>query len=309
MIKIPEKQIIVNLDEQVRLLEDDGTAYADNDIVQATPAGGFILENFLPLIWCDPSLGDNALVELATNVRIRAQAAVAAVAEKFAYTVTAGSGASKGDVFRLVYNSVDKTPTLFQNVDIEKRYQLSVDCANAGAVIAELVAQINGDPASPVIAYAGFNNVTPVQDDSAKIAFLAKETGINFQLFVGELVSASKVTSLARVANGTTVYHTAEDTNIVTAAGALGINTYDHLKNVDWAKNLDFDRNVEKFPAYGASYKSYYFEFTSKTKDIGGVVVPSLDKQTSRQAVRLWVNTAATTLITAMDLLVGDVNA
>src|SRR5882757_4112747 len=124
MFKIPVKEIVVNKDTQVRLLEDDGTAYQAAD---ATPsAGGFILEGFLSL-----TLGSQ-LVLLSSATRIIKNATVAAVAQIATFQVTSTS-AVKGDGFRIVSTSMDLTPTEYQNRDVEKRYQVSTTQASANA--------------------------------------------------------------------------------------------------------------------------------------------------------------------------------
>jgi hypothetical protein len=291
MFKIPPKDIIINKDSQVRLLEDDGTPYADNDVTPTT--GGIILEGFLSLTMATQF----ELLKAAT--RIIKDTPVAGVAEIAAYTV--GSTASvAGDVFRLVMKSLDLTPVEMQNVNLEKRYQMSSDKSSAATIAAHIAATINADSRSLVTAYAGFNNVTPGQDDSAKVVLVAKVPGMSIELF------SNKIT-LTKVAAGTTVYHTAEDTSAVTANPTLPVNTYDSLKNVNWAKNFDFDRNVEWMPAQGGSYNSYYFVIND-TGMVGAQNVSAgknLDVQT---AYRLYVQTG-TTLATAMDLLVGDLNA
>jgi len=296
-MKLPVKQIIVNDDTQVVLREDDGTAYADGDCTPS--AGGFILEGFLSLV-----LGSK-LALLKASTRIIKDTPVAGAGEKAAYTVTSAAGIAAGTIFRLVTDSVDLTPTEFQNRPNEKRYQTSNATTTAATTVAELVSTINADLNSPVTAYAGFNNVGPAQDDSAKIVLIAKETGIKVDLYVG---SGASGISIAKVAAGTTVYHTAEDTNAVTAGASLPINTYDYLKNIEWAKNLDFDRNVNWMPLPGNQYNSYYFEV--EAAPFLGHADGSLHSEVpgvQRTGYKLWVKTG-TTLATNMDLLVGDVN-
>lgn len=296
-MKIPVKQIIVNDDSQVRLLEDDGTAYADNDTTATT--GGFILEGFLSLVLT------TQMVLLKAATRIIKDTPVAGAAETAAYTITAASGIAANSIFRLVTDSIDLTPTEFQNRANEKRYQTSSASTTAATTVAQLVAAINADKSSPVTAYAGFNNVTPVQDDSAKIVLVAKKVGISVDLYVGSGVSGI---SIAKVAAGTTVYHTAEDTSVTTAKASLPINTYDYLKNIEWAKNLDFDRNLNWMPLPGTSYNSYYFEIEG-TAFVGHGDGSLHSEVPGKQRVghKLWVKTG-TTLATALDLLVGDVN-
>jgi hypothetical protein len=291
MFKIPVKEIIVNNDSQVRLLEDDGTAYADNDTTPTT--GGFILEGFLSLTMATQV----QLLKAAT--RIIKDTPVAGVGETAAYTVVS-TAAAAGDVFRLVVDSVDLTPTEFQNIPTEKRYQFSSAKASAATIAAHIAATINADPKAPVTAYAGFNNASPAQDDSAKVVIVAKYVGQKVNLY------SNKIT-MTKVANATVVYHTVEDTSVTTAVATSPVGTYDALKNIDWAANMDFDRNVNWYPAQGAQYNTYYFEvndtgFTSGQDVSGGVNLAV------KTAFKMYVKTG-TTLATAMDLLVGDLNA
>lgn len=320
MFRIPEKQIIVNNDSQVVLLEDDGTAYADNDV--SSSAGGFILEGFLnEVIWTTAAVaaansnreGKMSYIRpwSGTDKMVKFTAA-AGVTAKVGYTVTAGSGAKKGDTYRLVVDSLDLTPTEYQNRPVEKRYQLGVDCANAVAVIAELVAQINADPYSPVVATAGHDNADgPTQDDSAKILLVAKNVAQTVSLFVGEYSvwdqTAYSVT-LAEVALPYTLY-TAEDVGTALALPALPVGTYDALKNINWAKNFDIDRDINWMPLPGVSYNSYYFEVASQglAQQLGNNPSPGEVANEQVYAVRLYVKSGLT-LDTNLTLLEADVN-
>lgn len=326
MFNIPVKEIIVNDDSQVQLLEDDGTAYADNDVVHSTNTGGVILQGFLnEIIWCNATAaaastargGKAAYFEGASGAaKMLRTAASAGVAETAAWTVTAASGGKKGDTYRLVIDSLDLTPTEYQNRPVEKRYMLGVDCANAVAVIAELVTQINADVNAPVTAYAGHNNLaTPTQNDSDKIVLVAKTAYIGCQvnLYVGSYADVTQTTytvTLAKVANGTTVYHTVEDTSATTALPALPVNTYAALKNVNFAKNFHIDRDVNWMPLPGASYNSYYFQVNSgviQTQE-GNQPAPNQLKNSQVYGVRLYVKSGLT-LDTALNLLDGDLAA
>lgn len=290
MFKIPVKQIIVNKDSQVRLLEDDGTAYAAAD---ATPsAGGFILEGFLGL-----TLGSKLVLQKAAT-RIIKDTAVAGVAEIAAYTFTSAAIAA-GEAFRITVESLDLTPTEFQNINIEKRYQASSAKATIATVVAHIAATINADENSPVTAYAGFNNVTPAQDDTDVLVLVAKQKGQKINFYAAGQ-------TFTKAAAGVTVYHTAEDTSVVTVAPALPVSTYDSIKNSDWAKNVDFDRNVEFAPEYGAEYTAYYFEVDS-TGVNGSQTIAGGKALESRTGFRLYVKEGLT-LETALNLLVTDMN-
>lgn len=322
MFNIPVKEIIVNDDSQVVLLEDDGTAYADNDVVADT-SGGFILDGLInEVIWASRTLaltktpkgGKNAYIRFYTGSDCMLKTAYSAgTAEIAAYTVTAAGGAKAGDTYRLVIESLDLTPTEYQNRPIEKRYQLSVNCAAAVDVIAELVSRINGDPTSPVTATAGFDNTgetSPLQDDSAKIILTAKKTGLKINLYVGTYSDSTQTTysvSLSKDAAGVDVVYVA-DTVYTTVAAALPVNTYDAVKNINWSKNFNIDVNINWMPLHGANYNSYYFEVgtTQLQTQVGNN--PHVGEVNNDQVygVRLFVKNG-TTLDTAMSLLEGDV--
>lgn len=290
MFKIPVKQIIVNKDSQVRLLEDDGTAYVAADVTPS--AGSFILEGFLSL-----TPGSKVVLQKAAT-RIVRDVTAPAVAEIAAFTIPTAALAA-GDVFRVTLESVDLTPTEFQNINIEKRYQASSAQATNATVLAHIAATINADPKSLVTAFVGFNNVTPVQNDSSKLVLVAKNKGQKIGFFSSKL-------SITRVANATVVYHTAEDTQVTTVLGAVGVGHYDTLKNNDWAANVDFDRNVEWAPEIGATYTTYYFEVDS-TGVNGSQTIAGGKALESRTGFRLYVKNGLT-LETALNALATDLN-
>jgi len=269
MFKLPVKDIIVNADSQVRLLEDDGTAYAAAD---ATPsAGGFILEGFSQLI-----LGTQlALLKAAT--RIIKDTPSAGAAEVTTYVLT-GVGCIADCIFRLVYTSMDLTPTEQQNQSLEKRYQIPVQTTVDG-VGAALAAVINGDKYAPCTA--SYNAGTDT------LTLTAKNVGVELTLYSTDYVLPAKGT---------------------TTPAALPVNVYDSLKNINWSKNHTFDRNLNWAPIPGNQYNSYYFEIDSDpVADLGDTDVPSEVHGKVRTGFRLWVKTG-TTLATAMDLLVTDMN-
>lgn len=317
MFNIPVKEIIVNDDSQVRLLDEAGVAFdGSSNSAPGTAGAGFILEGFLSKVL------SSDLQLLASATRIIKTTPSNGTVNTVGYTVTAASGGKKGDVFRLVYESLDLTPTEFQDQPVEKQYQLGVDCANAAAVIAELVAQINADKFAPATALAGrSNSATPTQNDSDKIILVGKKVGVSIALYVGSYASVDQTTytiALTKLANtygfrldGTTpgaIYHTSEDTFVIPADAALPVNTYDYLKNINWAKNLDFDRNMNWMPLPGVSYNGYYFEVNGTVQDtVGSSPIPSQKNNTVKYGVKLWVKTGLT-LATALDALVTDVN-
>jgi hypothetical protein len=306
MFNIPVKEIIVNDDSQVRLLDEAGVAFDGSSNSAPSGSGGFILEGFLSKTL------SSQLQLLTTAVRIIKTNPSTGTAEIGAWTVTAASGGKHGDVFRVTTESLDMTPTEFQSQPVEKQYQLTANTTNAATTIANLVAAINNDPFAPVTAYAGWNNAaTPTQDDSAKIVLVAKTKGVQIGLFVGSYADPDQTTytmALSRNAVATTVYHTSEDTNVVTVDAALPINTYDYLKNINWAKNLDFDRNLNWQPLPGVSYYGYYFEVNGSVQDtVGNSPIPNEAHGSVKYGVKLWVKSGLA-LVTALDALVTDVN-
>jgi hypothetical protein len=316
---LPIKEIIVNDDSQVIALEDDGTAYADNDIVADT-SGGFILDGFInEILWASKTAADangnkggkNSYIRFwSGSDRMLKTAYNAGAAEIGAWLIATSGTAKAGDTYRVVVDSLELTPTEFQNRPTEKRYQLSVDCATAAAIVTELVARINADKYSQVTAYAGFNNVTPAQDDTAKIVLVPKKVGQTVGLYVGQysvVDQATYLVSATKQAAATTVYHTAEDTSAVTAAAVLPKGTYDAVKNINWSKNFNIDVNLNWMPIPGANYNMYYFEVATQQLQSQSGSNPNLNEVAGEQVygVRLYVKNGLT-LDSALTLIEGD---
>jgi hypothetical protein len=270
IFELPIKEIIVNSDSQVRLLEDDGTAYADNDVVAGT-SGGFILEGFHGLIMA------TELALLGTTLRIIKETQTAAAAEVTSYVLT-GASAAADTVFRLTVDSLDLTPTVFQNKGYEKRYQIPVQTTIDG-VGAAIAAAINADVNAPVVA--GYTSGTDT------LLITAKEAGQTINLYSEDYVLPAKGT---------------------TTAASVGVNNYSNLKNIDWSKNFELDRTSAYYPLAGAEYTSYYFKTSKESPDGGDIGFPTSSKRTTTQDFRLFVREGLT-LETALNLLVGDANA
>jgi hypothetical protein len=294
--KIPLFQYIINNDSQATLKADKaGTISnyaAGTDLSPANAAHLFAVEGELGWV------GADKLTLLAASTRIRKQVWAAAVKGIKAYTVSSTSAAA-GDGFRIVYDSFDKSPTAYQNIPLEKRYQISAAKSSIATVVANMVAVINADANAPVIAYAGFNNASPIQDDSAKIVLVAKDERVTFDLY------SSKIAFTA-VAAGATVYHTVEDTSVTTVASSNSVNDYENLKNKQWVTDVDFDRNAEYFPEKGAKYNSYYFE-VNWTQDTGGDSVPGQVAVSGKSQFMFYVKQGLA-LDTAMDAMTTDMN-
>jgi hypothetical protein len=283
MFRIPEKQIIVNNTAQIRILNAAGSGVY-TDIATPATTDGFQLEGFLQTV-----LFGN-LKPYTGNIRIKAEVAVAPVVQIATFTANAVTGNAQGEPFIIRYDSLDKTPTEFQNVPLEKHYQLSVNPANIPAasataiqVATSIVAAINADKNAPVTAANG---------GTAVVTLTAKRTGFSFVLYPKPGNQGGLVTG----------------TFAVTQVPTKGINQYDNLKNINWAKNLDFDRNVEYFPQYGATYKSYKFIIRSTPPAVAGSVnQANAVAPQSETEIQLWIQTGSS-LITTMDLVVADAN-
>lgn len=307
MFNIPRKEIIVNDDSQVVLKgSTDGVTYsayvAGTNLSPATAAHRFHLEGWLSII---PT---TALQLLASATRVRKTTGAAAVLESAAFTVTTSGGAAAGDIVMLRCDSVDLTPTEFQNKGFEKRYQFSSAKTTVATIISHLVATINADKFAPVTAYAGFSNASPAQDDSAKIVLIAKRAGVTIDDPIADIANSSNSITFTRVANGTTVYHTQEDTSTTTAAAALGLNTYDYLKNINWAKNFHIDQNLNWMPLPGVTYNSYYFEVNGTMPDnSGNSPVPNEVHGNVKTAYSVFVKNGLT-LDTALNEFLTDMN-
>lgn len=268
MFELPVKEIIVNEDSQVRLLEDDGTAYTAAD---ASPsAGGFILEGFHSLI-----LGSE-LVLLRAATRIIKDIQVAPTAEVTSYVLT-GASIAQDAVIRLVVDSLDLTPTVFQNHGYEKRYQISAQTSVDG-VGAAIAAAINADKNAPVVATYTAGTDT--------LQLTCKNAGEQARLYSTDYVFPAVT---------------------VSTPASLGVGNYSNLKNVNWSKNFEVDRNSMYFPLPGAEYTTYYFKTKTKSADGGDTNFPTEQKRETTQEFRLYVREGLT-LETAMNLLVTDMN-
>lgn len=299
MFQLPVKEIIVNDDSQVRALEEDGTVYTDGDIVGSTNTGGLILEGFInEVIWCNATAaaantargGKASYFNGASGAaRLIRTAASAGTAEVVTFTITAASGAKAGDTYRVVTDSLDLTPTEYQNRPTEKRYQLSVDCGTADAIKTELIARISADPSSQVTAASGGTGI---------VTLTAKKVGVKVGAYVGEYSVPGQTT------------YSVTGALAVTTAAALPVGTYDALKNINWAKNFSIDQNINWMPLPGASYNTYYFEVVSPLSTLNYGNNPSPNEQHNAQVygVRLYVKSGLT-LDTALNLVDGDLAA
>lgn len=272
MINIPVKQIIVNSDSQVTLLEEDGTAYTSSDVSATNPLTGFILQGWLGLV------KGTELGVVAPHTRVRVTNPSSGAAEITTYTLTATSNAA-GARIRVQWQSLDLTGTEFQNIPLVKHYQIPAN-SSIDAIGADIAAAITADLNAPATA--------SYDSGSDTLTITAKEKGVVIRLYSEDgLLPAVSVSTPA----------------------ALPVNTYDYLKNIEWSKNITMDRNLEYAPLPGASYTSYYFEVVRVPPvAFGGNPLVSEKNSATVTGYKLWVSSAASTLKAALDDLATDVN-
>lgn len=275
MFQIPVKEIIVNSDDQVKLLNGaDSTAYADGDVASASDT--FILEGFL-----NDKISQNDMQALSfsgSSTELIKITPTAAAAHDVDYQITGVGTVAVGSVFRLMFESLDGTPTEYQNQPIQKIYQISGTIATAANIASRVKETIDADPDSKVTVAVSTDTLT----------FTAKETGVRVRFFF-------------------------EDAGVGAAsdntAPALSVGHYADLKNINWSKNFDVDRNAEYFPRKGNTYNIYYFEVNSTgfLASSGGSV-PSEVKASARTGFRIYA-AVGTQLDTDLNLLKGDIDA
>ena len=268
---LPRFQYIINTDAQTQLYGDSGSgpvAYTDGLV---TPTSGkFSLIGTLD--WTEGS----QVVVLSGTTRIRAEVAVTGTAQELDCTPVVPSALSKGTTFRVVTSQPSLENTAYQNIPLQKIYQLSEDCADAAAAAANIAAVINADPHALVTASEAAGVVTITDKDISTQSAMYASDGWSITLSVSQPM-------------------------------VVPVNTYDMLKNMQWSNAVDFDRNAEWFPERGASYKSYYFQIDATEVANGGLSLPSQLPGTSRTEFIYYVKDGLT-LQTALDAFVGDMN-
>jgi hypothetical protein len=310
MFALPQKEIIVNDDTQVRALAStDGTTWvaevAGTNLLPGTAAHRFSLEGFLT------NVPTTALNLLASAVRIRRSVGAAAVGETAGFTVAVvTTGINIYDEIILRTDALDLTPTEYQNKASEKRYQSSKTTGTLATIIQHIADTINADKSARVTALVGRNNTTPLQNDSAKIVLVAKQAGNTVDYLIHK-AQAGQTNSISFTKNavGTTIYYGTVDTvNTVTASATVGLNSYNSLKNVNWSKNFNIDQNINWMPLPGQLYNSYYFEVNGPLADNpGNRQVPNEPHTAARTAYMLYVKQGLT-LDTALNELLIDMN-
>ena len=272
--KIPLYQYVINSDEQAVLLADKAGVVAPygelTDLLPTDASHLFKVEGELGWIAAPD------LVLLDTAVRVRKETASAGIKQVVTVTITSTTAAA-GDVFRIVTSMPSLEVTAYQNIPLEKRYQIAVDCASADEIADAIVASISADTNALVAASKGAAGEVVLTDKSAVQTSAFYSSAFDF-------------------------------TSAVTTAAAPPVGTYDELKNKQWAVNVDFDRNEEYYPRRGVNYNSYYFEVqTEQVPATGGDSVPSQVAVETKTAYIFYV-AENTTLATAFDALVTDMN-
>ena len=150
--KIPLFQFVVNTDAQAILKADKVGVISDyaagTNLVPGTATHLFRALNEQGWFKC------TQLQLLQTAIRIRKQ--VWATAVKQISTLVASSlTATKGDVFRIVSDSFDLTPTVFQNIPTEKRYQISETIADGTPTAQVTTVTVSGTNGNIVLSLDG----------------------------------------------------------------------------------------------------------------------------------------------------------
>ena len=150
--KIPIFQMIVNNDDQAILKADKAGVVsnyaAGTNLVPSTAGHLFKLEREFP--WIEV----NTLQLLAAATRVRKQVWATAVKQVSTFVATSLT-ATKGDVFRIVVDSLDKTPTAYQNIPLEKRYQISRDIADGTPTAQVTTVTVTGTNGNIVLTLDG----------------------------------------------------------------------------------------------------------------------------------------------------------
>ena len=281
---LPRFQYIINSDEQAQLYGDDGTGPVPYVTGLVSPtAGKFSLIGELDWI------GGVNLALLASATRIIVEQPSDGSQRTVNYSITgvvsASVPAQAGDVIRVITTRRALDQTLYQNIPIEKRYQLTVNCDTAGALGDEIAAVINADPNAPV---------TVTSDGAGGVTSVNKKYGEWSGIYAGSTVDGNTPAWTLAVAG-------------VPTTGENPINTYEALKNLQWSVGVDFDRNAEYFPIKGARYVSYLFHVNAEEVASGGHTLPSQVPGTFETEFIVYVEENLA-LKAAMDLLATDVN-
>ena len=252
---IPVKDIVVNSDSQISVIET-GTLSPSSTLATGT----MMINGFMGQAVAGANFEAQAN---AAADKMVVKTGVAAAKEDADFTFTLGAAA--GDVVIIRETSLDLTPSEFQNQAVDKRYQLPV-CADSVATAVAVAAAINADP---------FSKVTATAPGASVLTLVAKEYGSTFDVYTGE--------------GNTTLVETTPPVKDPDVVATLGFGNYDTLKNIEWGRNEDTDRNAEYYPSKGVLYNTYYYEVNWSTVDLGGADVPSMLPASGRTGFRLYI--------------------
>lgn len=271
MFEIPIKELIVNSDDQVQLLFEDGTPYTDGDITALTE--GFILQNFLT----NTILVSDLVGAKADKISYVARAAAVKGASTFLVTSTS---ASVGASFTIELESVDGTPVHLQQNRYFKRYQIADNAGldSAAKIAVAMETAINADE----------DALVTVSVSTATLTITAKDAGLTPVVYSSVILGTRTVTVPASVGNG----------------------NYENLINIQWNyTGVDYLENQEILPVKGATYGQWDFTVTAASLISGyGGQVPGEPNASGNYNFRLYVNTG-TTLHTALTDMDGDIAA
>lgn len=281
---IPMHQYIINNDAQAQLLASkagaDPVPYgATVDLSPAVP--GSLFSMFGELDWIDAP----NLVLLAATERIIEEASAAPVLEESSHTISGTIDSSNivpaGTVFRVITSEPSLEDVAFQNIPLEKRYQVATKCETA----IELAAAIN----AAIIADS--NAIVSSSVASAAVTLTETILGAKSEIFLDALDTEAVVVIV----------------KAIVTIGGVGINNYENLKNIQWANCNNFDRDAQYLPEYNAKYTSFYFKVKATVLAEGGHATPSKESDVAVTEY-MWYVKEGTAFETAMKELVIDMN-
>lgn len=286
MFRIPQKQIVVNSNSQLRILKYDGSGTYINIGSPLLASTGFYIEGLArPLLFGELNVIPGAAV------RIKSVAGSAAVVEIGTWTMNAITGNASSENFKIVFQRPSLSGVEYQNQPLEKHYQVSATNLAVNATATQVATAITASIQADYVKGGPFSATS----SGAVVTITAREAGVNFtpyntlgSRYVPGLISGAWV---------------------VTQAAALSINDYDALKTLKFADGLqvDFDRNAEYFPQFGQTYKGYEFITHEPTLN-ASELIPGMDKPSVTNGFKIWIANGLT-LQTTMDLVVTNANA
>jgi len=284
---IPLHQYIINNDAQAQLLSSvAGSTPADYTALDLAPVADNRFSVFGELDWTDCI--NLQVIDVNAPERIFIELASDPVLEVSDNTISGDIGTSTpalpGAVFRVVTAMPSLEDTAYQNIPLEKRYQIATKCETLEELAQAMVDAINADPNALVTATSSL----------AVITLTDKSIGAKSSLYPD-----------SNMVEGTGAPITA--TRVVTTPGTEGVNHYENLKNIQWANCKDFDRDAQYFPELNAKYTSFYFEIANTVVAEGGHATPSKVSDIAKTDYIFYVKEGLA-LETAMLALAADMN-